>query len=652
MGRRETEAAEHESGTGAHRLPEPVPARADTAAHATESATGATESAACGTASGAPEHVADTAPTDDIAAPLSGGRAWRVGRPARARRSVRGAAVVAAGAVAAGALVGCAGKNQVPSIGYGVDAVVASYNGGSTLGANSGTAAVFSRVLTGFFYTGPDGQQVADTDTGTAKEVPGETQTIQYRLNPDGVWSDGTPTSCDDLVLAWSARGGRFTKPGPGGPVPLFDAASTLGYSDIERVECQPGSKDATVTFRPGRTYADWKTLFSAGELMPAHVAAQAANVPNAATALLSGDTAAAERIAEFWNTGWTLTPGKIDATLLPSSGPYRIESFTADDGLVLVKNEKWWGNAAKTPRIVVWPKNFDLKSKVADKEVGVLDIGAGSLGDADLSGFTVGNMPSRGAEQLVLSTGGVLTSPEARRALALCTPRQELYNQLGHPDFEVNSGLGAGPLDSRTLQQDSLYYSAVTGAADRYENPDVAAAKKALGAANLQNPTIRVGYSAPDERRARTIQLIAESCKAAGITVVDASAPDFTAAKLREGAVDAVLAGTAAAPGPSGSLPGVAAVAALHSGQGLDFGGFVNPRYDAIADQLAAERNSTVVLNLLTEQENLLWNEMPSIPLFATPRTIAFGDGMENGIANPTRAGAGWNMDRWVLKR
>ncbi|MFI6866493.1 ABC transporter substrate-binding protein [Nocardia sp. NPDC050406] len=560
--------------------------------------------------------------------------------------------MVAAGAVAAGALAGCAGKNQVPSIGYGVDALISSYNGGSTLGASSGAAAVFPRVLTGFFYTGPDGQQVADTDTGTAKEVPGETQTIQYRLNPDGVWSDGTPTSCDDLYLAWAARGGRFTKPGPGGPIPLFDAASTAGYSDIERVECQPGSKDATVTFRPGRKYQAWKTLFAAGELMPAHVAAQAADVANVVSAVGGNDAGAAERIADFWNNGWTLTPGKLDATLLPSSGPYRIESFTSDDGLVLVKNEKWWGNAAKTPRIVVWPKNFDLKSKVSDKEVGVVDIGAGSLGEVDLGGFSTQNLPSRGAEQLVLATGGVFSSAEARRALALCTPRQALYDQLGHPDFDAEGGLGSGPLNSRTLQQDSLYYPSVTGAANRYKGGDAAAAQQALGAAKVSNPTVRIGYLAPDDRRARTVQLIADACKPAGISVVDAGAPDFTPAQLADGRVDALLGGTASLPGPSGSLPGVEAAMALYSGQGLDFGRFSNPRYDAIADQLAAEENSTTVLNLLTEQENLLWNEMPSIPLFVTPRTIAFGDGMENGIANPTKAGAGWNMDRWVLKR
>ncbi|MFF0488112.1 ABC transporter substrate-binding protein [Nocardia sp. NPDC004068] len=558
------------------------------------------------------------------------------------RRGYRWAvAVLAAGALVAGSVTGCSSKNQVPSIGYAVDAVPVSYNGGSTLGANGGAAAVFSRVLTGFFYTGPDGQPVADTDFGTAKEVPGEAQTIQYRLNPDGVYSDGVPTSCDDLVLEWAARSGRFKQ---------FDAASTSGYADIERVECQPGSKDATVVFRPDRHYVAWRTLFNAGDLMPAHIAAQAAGIPNVVSAVQSGDRAVLDRLAQFWNTGWNLKPGNIDTKVLPASGPYRVESFSDSDGLVLVKNEKWWGEAARTPRIVVWTKSGDLAKKISDKAVGVIDVGAGSVKNLNLSGFTVNQVPGRGAEQLVLSTAGLFAGADTRRAFATCVPRQALFDKLGHPGFDVKVGPGAGPLNSRTVQQDSPYYPAITGPADKYRTGDAAAARQALGA--TQNPTVRIGYRAPDDRRAQTVALIADACKPAGINVVDAGAADFTATQLSEGKVDAVLGGTAAAPGPSGSLPGVEAAAALHGGQGSNFGRYGNGRYDAIADQLAADDNSTTTLNLDSEAENLLWSEMPTIPLFATPRTIAFGAGLENGIANPTEGGAGWNMDRWVLQR
>ncbi|MGO4612875.1 ABC transporter substrate-binding protein [Nocardia sp. 2YAB30] len=569
------------------------------------------------------------------------------------RRAVRLIGALVAGTLAAGLVVGCSSKNQVPSIGYATDATIATYNGGSTLGASSGSDAVFARVLTGFFYTGPDGQQVADTDLGTAKEVPGEAQTIQYRLNPDGVYSDGVPTSCDDLVLAWAARSGRFTKSGDRGPVPLFDAASTAGYTDIERVDCQPGSRDATVVFRPDRHYLAWRDLFTAGELMPAHVAAQVANVPNVVSALQSGDPNAVGRLAEFWNTGWAIPAGgDLDLSRFPSSGPYRIESFSREDGLVLVANERWWGNKPSTGRIVVWPKTVDVKQKIGDSAVGVVDVGAGSVKDLNLNGFSVQTVPSRGAEQLVLANGGVFGSRDARRAFALCLPRQALFDKLGKVADAPKAGLGSGPLNAHIVQQDSLFYPAVIGAADKFSGGDVPGATKAVATSGAPNPTVRIGYLRPDDRRAQTVSMIADACKPAGITVVDAGSPDFTPAQLTEGKVDAVLGGTASAFGPAGSIVGVAATSALRTGSGLNVGRFGNGRYDAITDQLAADDNSTTQLNLLTEAENLLWAELPSIPLFATPRTIAFGRGLRNGIAGPTQAGSGWNMDRWVLER
>ncbi|WP_405165441.1 ABC transporter substrate-binding protein [Nocardia sp. NBC_01499] len=567
-------------------------------------------------------------------------------------RAVRLIGVLVAGTLAAGLAAGCSSKNQVPSIGYAVDGTVASYNGGSTLGASTGSTSVFGRVLTGFFYTGPDGQQVADTDFGSAKETPADVLTIQYRLNPDGVYSDGVPTSCDDLVLTWAARSGRFTKPGDRGPVPLFDAASTAGYSDIERVDCQPGSHDATVVFRPDRHYLPWRNLFTAGEIMPAHVAAQAANVPNVVSALQTGDPSALGRIADFWNTGWNFGTGNLDLAKFPSSGPYRIESFSQKDGLVLVANERWWGNKPATGRIMVWPKTVDLKSKIGDSAMGVVDIGAGSVKDLNLDGFRVQNVPGRGVEQLVLATGGVLGSNDLRRALALCVPRQALFDKLGKMPDAPKDGLGSGPLNSHIVQQDSLYYPSVIGAAGKFNGGDVPGATQAVAASKTPNPTIRIGYLRPDDRRAQTVAMITDACKPAGITIVDAGAPDFTPSQLTEGKVDAILASTASAPGPAGSMSGVAATSALRSGSGLNFGRYGNGRYDAITDQLAADDNSTTQLNLLTEAENLLWAELPSIPLFASPRTIAFGGGLQNGIAAPNQAGSGWNMDRWVLKR
>jgi len=568
--------------------------------------------------------------------------------------------VRAIGALTAAVTVGAAATacsepaDQVPSLGYAIDNVVTTYNGNTREGAATGAAAAFGRVLTGTNYIGPSGTPVADTDFASASVLPGDVLAVQYRINPAAVFSDGVPIACDDLVLAWAAGSGRFTRSADEGHAPMFDAATRAGYADIDRVDCEPGSKEATVVFKPGRSFLDWQSLFGATELMPAHVAAQAAGVPDLVGAIRSGDTDAVRRIAEFWNTGWRLVPGEVDVTKLPSSGPYKIDSYTEKGGLVLVENERWWGIKPATSRIVVWPKGSDVQSHIDEGDIEVVDVGSGSIPGLDLgSAFEVVNGPSRSVEQLVLANHGVFGSVDARRAFALCVPRQQLFDKLGHPGFDRESGPGSGVVDSRITAPDTLFYqSAVAAEGGMYTDPDIPGAKAARAETGQSNLTVRIGYLGPDERRAQTVQEIAASCAGAGITVEDVGSPNFYPTALAAGQADAVLAGTASAAGAAGTSVPTDAGFALRSGNGDNFGGFANRRFDQVVDQLAVDGSLAARMSLSGEAEAILWDEMPTVPLFDQPRTIAHSNGMHAVVPNPTRSGAGWNMDRWILLR
>ncbi|MGW5072217.1 ABC transporter substrate-binding protein [Rhodococcus sp. NPDC004095] len=557
----------------------------------------------------------------------------------------RAPAVVAALAlIATGAACG-AQEDQVPSIGYGIDNVVSTYNANTVDGAASGARQAFVRVLAGLSYIGPEGTALSDGDVGSAMTAPGETLTVNYRINPAAVYSDGVPITCDDMVLTWAAGNGRF---------PEFHAASRAGYADIDRVDCQPGAKDATVVFKPGRAYADWRGLFGATELMPSHVAGRIGGVPDVVAAVQSGDTEAIGRLAGFWNTGWNLVPGQADPALFPSSGPYRLDSVDEDGGVTLVANERWWGNKPGTDRIVVWPKNSDLPARLEAGDLDVIDVGAGAIeGVAPGDGFTTLTQPSRSSEQFVLATGGVFGSADARRAFASCVPRQDLFDEYGHPGFDHSSGLGSGVLNSRLAQQDMLIYPTAAGVVgERYLQPDVDAAKSALAASGQGPITVRVGYLAPDARRAQIVADVAAACAPAGITVQDASSPDFGQGALGAGQVDAALGGTSSAQGAAGLDSLVPPAYALATGNGTNIGNYRNGRVTEIADQLAVDTSDGSRLNLTTEAENILWSDMPSIPLFAAPRTTSIANGMHAAVPNTTVAGAGWNMDRWILLR
>nr|WP_042939630.1 ABC transporter substrate-binding protein [Rhodococcus sp. AW25M09] len=559
-------------------------------------------------------------------------------------------ALVAAG-LAAVSITACSPpEDKVPSIGYSFDNNVDTYNARTVDGAASGARQAFTRVQVGFSYLGPEGDALSDNDIGTTAIVPGDTLTVQYTIAPAATYSDGAPMACDDLVLAWAANSGRFATDRP-----MFDAASTAGYSDIERIDCVPGAKEATVVFAAGRNYDNWRALFGATDLLPAHVAARAVGVANVVDPILGGDDEVVSRIADFWNTGWTLTPGAIDTSLLPSAGPYRVESYTVEDGLVLVANDAWWGIPPETEQVVVWPKGTDAAAKVADGSLDVIDQGAGALDAVGATeGFATTSQPSRGVEQLTFATQGVLAEASARRAVAACIPRSDLFDTLGHPGFEVAAaGLGAGVVDSRLVQPGTLEYPSVaTVVGDRYQRSNLDQAGKELVGADESDLTVRVGYLGPDARRAEEVRRMAADCAAAGITVQDASSPEFTPSALRSGAVDAVLGNSGSLPGPSGSASGVVARYSLRTGTGLNVGGYSNARIDSIIDQLAVTEDPERVLALATEGEKILWNDMPSLPLYNEPRTTVVSDGMQDVVPNPTAAGAGWNMDRWVLLR
>ncbi|EID78131.1 MULTISPECIES: ABC transporter substrate-binding protein [Rhodococcus] len=559
--------------------------------------------------------------------------------------AVSGAGLLAT-VVLAGSLVGCSEEGeQIPSIGYVIDNTVTTYNANSVAGAVSGARQAFARVLPGFNYTGPEGGPVADTDIGTANAMPGDALTIQYKLNPNSVYSDGVPMSCDDLVLTWAANSGRF---------PMFDAASTAGYSDIDRVDCQTGAKDAVVRFKAGRNFTDWKSLFGATSMMPAHVVASAAGVPDIVAAVQNSDADALTRVADFWNDGWTMAPGDLDLAKFPASGPYKVESFSEDEGLVLVANDRWWGNRPATSRIVVWPKSSDVSARIGDGSVEVVDVAAGSAPDLDLGGFDVTEVPSRSVEQFVLSTSGLFENAVGRRAFAACLPREELASKFGIATESDEAGAAAGgPVDTRVTAPDSLVHESVAGAVGgRYETPDTAAAADALADTGNTSATVRVGYLGPNPRRAEIVSAVAAACAPAGITVQDVASPEFTPTMLRDGQVDVVLAGTAAAPGAAGTAAATTAMYALRSGIRSNFGDYSNGRVDQIVDQLAVDSSTATQLSLSTEAENILWSDVPTVPLFDQPRTVAFATGLQAGAINPTRSGAGWNMDRWVLRR
>ena len=548
----------------------------------------------------------------------------------RPRRAALLAAVVSL--VAATALTACSG-GSAGEIDYAVDGTLMTYNTNTVVGAASAGPQAFARALTGFSYHGPEGQVVADRDFGTVSVVGRAPLVLDYAINDAAVYSDGKPITCDDMVLAWAAQSGRF---------PGFDAASRAGYGDIASIDCAPGQKKARVSFVRDRGFVDFGQLFAATTMMPSHVIADelGAGDGSVTAALQGGDLPTVDRIAQLWNTTWNLTPD-LDRKHFPSSGPYEVGSVGKDGSVELVANDKWWGAKPVAGRITVWPRGADVQERVNSGKYDVVDIAAGSSGTLTLPGdYTRSDSASAGVEQLIFAPSGPLLDPAARRAVALCTPRDLIARNAEVP--LANSRLNPTAEDSITAAE-----SAAEGGQFSTSNP--VAARNAIGAKPL---TVRIGYQSPNARLAAAVGAIAKACQPAGIAVQDAASDAIGPQALRDNSIDALLASTGGAAGSGSTGSSAMDAYALFSGNGNNLSGYANEQVDGVIGALAVTADPKELARLLGEGAPVLWGDMPTLPLYRQQRTLIVSTKMTAVNGNPTRWGAGWNMDRWALAR
>ena len=131
-----------------------------------------------------------------------------------------------------------------------------------------------------------------------------------------------------------------------------------------------------------------------------------------------------------------------------------------------------------------------------------------------------------------------------------------------------------------------------------------------------------------------------------------DAASDTVGPLSLRNNKIDVLIASTGGAAG-SGST-GSSAMDAydLHTGNGNNLSGYSNERIDGIIASMAVTSDPKELARLLDEGGSILWADMPTLPLYRQQRTLLTSKKMYAVSSNPTRWGAGWNMDRWVLAR
>jgi peptide/nickel transport system substrate-binding protein len=550
------------------------------------------------------------------------------------------------------------GEQLADTITIGIEQTPDAYNG-NTADANSVyNAYVDNLTQQSFVKILPDGTKQPNKDFGTYEKTSDDPLTVEYTFADDAVWSDGTPIDFDDALLAWAAYSGTHPSgetDADGNPVDLFNAASTNGWSEVEMPEGKAGDKSFTMVFK--QPYADWEVLGSA--FMPAHIAAEQGGLSsddNGAAlvdAILNNDTATLAPVAQFWNTGWAYQanlPELPDLALIPASGPYKYDN-ASNGTLTLVRNDKWWGDEAKTETIVF--KTVDANEMVQALQNGEIDEFDPSnatkdmLDQLDALGDAVtvesGESLTFSHVDLDSSATGVFHDLRVRQAFAKCIPREELVDKFARPVFPDAQVLKLHEI----LPAQAEYADAVkqVPSANLYDDVDIEGAKALLAEAGVATPlTVRFTFSEQSSLRADQVALIKASCDQAGFDVQAKPDPDvFTSLASAPGTWDAAVFGWAG----SGLIASGQSIYVSTGNQ--NYGKYNNPEVDRIWGELVQVTNPDDALPLQIQLEEQLWSNLYNVTLYANPGMAAWSSSLKGPGYNPTQYGGTWNAETWT---
>jgi peptide/nickel transport system substrate-binding protein len=172
--------------------------------------------------------------------------------------------------------------------------------------------------------------------------------TVEYTLNPDANWGDGTPIGIDDFVYNWYARSGSEAL--CAGCTPA--AATAAKIASIEEGDV---ADKVVVTYQDDYSSSEWK--YEPMLSNPAHIAeAQGHDWRGDPAAMNAAETHFSETVPTW------------------SAGPYRIEDAKLGEYAVYVPNEDWAGSTEVTLDEITL-KSFDsVDSIITELRQGTVD--------------------------------------------------------------------------------------------------------------------------------------------------------------------------------------------------------------------------------------------------------------------------------------
>lgn len=369
-----------------------------------------------------------------------------------------------------------------------------------------------------------------------------------------------------------------------------------------------------TITMDPRATFADGRPITARDALSSLRWLSKGRSYGSFFTDLdLDGSTVVDDHTAELALTrprgdlveavlsqgSFVVPDGTTDFRTAPtSSGPFRVESFSADGGTVLVRNENYWGTPAVLERLEV-RSIPDPQARLAALTDGQIDLAI------DISGTAAQTLG--GASGLQVLDGGVGNSsamvfylnarvppfddPQVREAVKIAVDRQQLVDVVLPGQGTVGNdvlGMGLPGYDTALTQR----------------QPDLDKARSVLAASGVTELGLTVGEITPGLTAAA--ELLRQQLSDVGvnltITSVDpATMFDDTSSLLTPQMLSMYIINRP----PIVALPTYTGSVSPYS-----FSGWSSPEYDAALAASQATVDPTLRNEALATAQQLLWSQ------------------------------------------
>ena len=479
-------------------------------------------------------------------------------------------------------------------------------------------------------------------------------QTITYTINPKAVWQDGTPISADDFIYNWQAQSGNPAYTDIGGQT--YDTASSVGYNQIASVTgsnppngaaCDPGSaadrnaglcpNGKTVTIKFSTPFADWQGLFV--NLVPAHISRTVG-----------------------WNTGFSGPSQTI------SGSWYEIQSYSNNQSVVLVRNPKYWGTPGKLNKIIFQFFSDDTQEVPAmqNKEVQIINPTSASTSivqtAAQIPDISRQILTGLEFEHLDFNQADpYLAKLQVRQAIAYGTNRQQI---ISHTVGEILPSLK--PLGNHMftnpqpqyVDNGSAYNSVNTSKAesllsglgfkkgsDGYFQPN-------YGPQAGHDLTFTIQSTSGNSVRSQTEQLFQAQMKAIGIkiNIQNYDANTFFGTNLPNGTFQIAEFAWVSSPFISANQSIYCSYTnATNCGQ--NYNHYANSQVDKLMAEGTQANSTSQEAADFNAADKILWQDMVTLPLYATPQYFAWSNDYANIIPNTSEVGVPWNGNLWGVK-